>query len=166
MASLYNLSAEMRQLLSLAEDGDESFADALRDTISAQTEMIDEKIEQTIYVAKSLQQDADACKEEAKRLSERAKRLERNSESCEQRVIDVMKEHDKEKVKRPLITVTLAKPKKIVTIDNADKIPAQYTKLIPASRQPVKADILKALNDGLEVAGCKLEDGKASLRIS
>lgn len=166
MASLYNLSAEMRELLSLAEDGDESFADALSDTIGAQSEMIDEKIEATIFVAKSLEADAQVCKDEAKRLSERAKRLEGNANTCKQRVIEVMQQLGRDKVKRPLVGVTLAKPKKVVSIDNADKIPAQYTKLIPASRQPVKVDILKALNAGIKVEGCHLENGKPSLRIS
>jgi len=166
MASLYNLNSEMRQLLSLAENGDESFGEALSDTIGVQSEMLEEKIEQTIYVAKSLQEDAEACKAEAKRLSDRARRLEGNAESCKQRVIDVMKERGHDKIKRPLITVTLAKPKKIVVIEEDAKLPTKYTKLIPASRQPVKADILKALQAGLKIKGCKLDDGKPSLRIS
>ena len=65
-----------------------------------------------------------------------------------------------------LMTVTLAKPRQVVCIADPDKVPEQYTKLIPSSRQPVKADIQKALKAGNEVPGCTLEDGAPSLRIS
>ncbi len=166
MTSLYHLSAEMQDLLNLAQDADEDFAAALADTIGAQSEMIDEKIEATMQVARSLEADAEACKAEAKRLNDRAKRLQGNADSCKQRVIEVMQASGKASIKRPLMTVTLAKPRQVVCIADPDKVPEQYTKLIPASRQPIKADIQRALKAGNEVPGCTLEDGAPSLRIS
>lgn len=165
MASLYKLTGEMRELLSMAEDGDEGFAEALRDTMDAQSEMIDEKIEATIFVAKSLEADAEACENEAKRLMDRAKRLKGNASTCKQRVIEVMQQLGKDKVKRQLLSVTLAKPRQVVAIDDDSKLPREYvsTKVV---RTPDKRLILECLKKGEAVPGCRLDEGKPSLRIS
>lgn len=165
MTSLYNLSAEMRELLSLAEDGDAGFFEALSDTIGAQSEMIDEKIEAHIFVTKQLESDAQACKDEAKRLSDRAKRLESNADTCKQRVIEVMQQLGKDKVKRQLLSITLAKPRQVVAIDDDTKLPREYvsTKVV---RTPDKRLILECLKKGEMVPGCRLDEGKPSLRIS
>lgn len=165
MASLYTLTGEMRELLSMAEDGDEGFAEALIETMGAQSEMIDEKIEATIFVAKSLEADAEACENEAKRLMDRAKRLKGNASTCKQRVLEVMQQLGREKIKRPLISITLAKPRQIVAVDDESKLTSEYvsTKVV---RTPDKRLILECLKNGETVPGCRLDSGKPSLRIS
>lgn len=165
MASLYKLTGEMRELLSMAENGDEGFAEALRDTMDAQSEMIDEKIEATIFVAKSLEADAEACENEAKRLMDRAKRLKGNASTCKQRVLEVMQLIDKTKIKRPLISVTVAKGRAVAEIENEALLSEQYV-VTRTSSAPDKKAILQALQGGKEVLGAKLTEGNPSLRIS
>lgn len=166
MQSLYALTNEFQQLIDMDADNDADFAEALADTLGATSEQLEDKIEATIIVARQLDTEAEACKAEARRLSERARSFERNAQACRDRVIWAMENTGRDKIKRQLFTITRAKPKKVCAIEDADKIPEQYTKLIPESRQPVKADILKALQAGEDVPGCKLADGKASLRVS
>jgi hypothetical protein len=117
-------------------------------------------------VARQLEADAEACKAEAKRLAGRAQAFERNAKACKDRVLWAMESTGRDKITRQLFTITRTKPRDICAIEDVGKIPEQYTKLIPESRQPVKADILKALKAGEDVPGCKLDSGKASLRIS
>lgn len=166
MTTLYSLTQEFQHLASMDADNDEDFAAALADTLDSQSSELEDKIEATIIVAKQLDADAEACKAEAKRLADRAKTFERNAQACRDRVLWAMEATGRDKIKRQLLTITRTKPRDLCAIEDADKVPEQYTKLIPESRQPVKADILKALKAGEEVPGCKLDAGKASLRIS
>ncbi|MDX1466099.1 MAG: siphovirus Gp157 family protein [Halomonas sp.] len=166
MSSLYALTTEFQQLADMDAGNDADFAAALADTLDAQSDQLEDKIEATIIVSRQLEADAEACEAEAKRLAERAKAFRRNADACKERVLWAMKATGRDKIKRQLFTVTRTKPREICAIESAEKIPEQYTKLIPESRQPVKADILKALKAGEEVPGCKLDKGKPSLRIS
>lgn len=166
MTTLYQLEVEFQQLASMDAGNDDDFAAALDETLSAQGDQIEEKIEATIIVSRELEADAEACKAEAKRLSERAAAFQRNADACKERVLWVMEATGRDKIKRQLFTITRAKPRDVCAIEDSEKIPAQYTKLIPESRQPVKADILKALKAGELVPGAKLYKAKPSLRIS
>lgn len=166
MQSLYALTHEFQQLIEIDADNDADFASALADTLDANSSQIEDKIEATIIVARQLEGEAAIHDAEIKRLTARKKTLEQNAQACRDRVMWAMESTGRDKIKRQLFTITRVKPKKVVTIDENAKLPTKYTKLIPATRQPVKAEILKALQAGLKVNGCKLDDGKASLRIS
>ena len=165
MTSLYQLSNEMRQLQSMAEDDDPGFAEALSDTLQAYDEQAEDKIEATLRVAQSLEGDAEQCEAEAKRLIDRAKRLKGNAAACKQRVLDFMVQHDKAKIKRPLISVTVAKGRAVAEIENEALLPEQYV-VTKTSTSPDRRAILQALKDGEVVLGAKLGEGNPSLRIS
>lgn len=165
MQSLYALTNEFQQLIDMDAENDADFAEALADTLDANSSQIEDKIEATIIVARQLDAEAEAIDNEIKRLSARKKSVERNAQACRDRVLWAMENTGRDKIKRQLFTITRAKPRDVCAIDNADMVPEQYTKLIPASRQPIKADILKALKAGESVPGCKIEQGKASLRV-
>lgn len=165
MTSLYQLSNEMRELQAMAEDDDPGFAEALTDTLQAYDEQAEEKIEATLFVAKELESDADACENEIKRLQERAKRLRSNAATCKQRVLDFMVQHDKSKIKRPLLSITVTKGRAVAEIENEALLPEQYVKT-KTTTAPDRVAILKALKDGEMVLGAKLGKGKPSLRIS
>lgn len=166
MTSLYALTNDFQQLADMDAENDEAFAEALAETLDAQGSQLEDKIESTIIVARQLDADAEACKAEAKRLTERAKAFERNAQACRDRVLWAMESTGRDKIKRQLFTVTRTKPRDMCSIEDADKVPEQYTKLIPESRQPVKADILKALKAGEDIPGCRLDQSKPSLRIN
>lgn len=166
MSSLYALTHEFQQLANMDAGNDADFAAALEETLNAQDEQIEDKIEATIIVSRQLEADAEACKAEAKRLNERAAAFQRNADACKERVKIAMENTGKDKIKRQLFTITRVAGRDVCAIEDADKVPEQYTKLIPASRQPVKADILKALKAGEVIPGCRIDTGKSSLRIS
>ena len=166
MQSLYALTNEFQQLIDMDAENDADFAEALADTLDATSEQLEDKIEATIIVARQLDTEAEAIDNEIKRLSARKKSIERNAQACRDRVLWAMENTGRDKIKRQLFTITRAKPRAVCAIEDAEKVPEQYTKLIPASRQPVKAEILKALKAGDSVPGCKLDEGKASLRVS
>jgi len=166
MQSLYALTNEFQQLADMDADNDADFAAALADTLDANSSQLEDKIEATIIVARQLDADAEAHDAEIKRLMARKKTLERNAQAFRDRVLWAMESTGREELTHQLFTITRVKPRVTCDVEHADQVPEQYTKLIPESRQPVKSDILKALQAGNEVPGCRLSEGRASLRVS
>lgn len=165
MQTLYDLAAEHQQLVNLAADNDEDFAAALADTLDANDQQIDDKIEATVIVARQLESDAEACKAEARRLSERAKTLERNAGACKERVVWCMENIGKKSLKRPLFTITRQAGRQIAAIDSVDDLPDDYL-VTKTTTAPDKKLILERLKAGEAVPGCHLDNGKPSLRVS
>lgn len=163
--SLYDLTAEYRQLLEMAQDGDDQdFINALNETLDVQGEMIDSKIEATIMVARRIEADAEYCMAESKRLAERAKAFERNAQACYDRVLNSMESTNKTKIKRQLFTITRTAGKPVCQVNNEKLIPPEYIK-VKETRSPDKTAILHMLKGGALIPGCELATGKESLRI-
>lgn len=168
MSNLYELTAEYQRLIDMAEDDDGSdatFSEALATTLSVGGEQIEDKLEKTLLVARTLDAYADACAAEAKRLGERAGRLRGNADACKKRVLAAMAELDMDKVKRPLLSFTRVKGKPVVSVTDQASVPASFMR----TKEVVSVDktaIMKALKDGEDVPGCELGSGNESLRIS
>ena len=162
--NLYQLTTEFQQLAEMDAGNDEDFAAALADTLDAQSEQLEDKIEATIIVARQLEADAEACKVEAKRLTERAKAFERNAKACKDRVLWAMETTGRDKIKRQLFTITRAKPRPVVEIDDEALLPSEYV-IERVTRAPDKKALLEALKAG-EVTGAHLGESKPSLRVS
>lgn len=165
MQSLYELTAEHQQLMNMAAENDEDFAAALADTLDAQSDQLEDKIEATIIVSRQLEADAEACKAEAKRLTERAKAFERNAQACKDRVLWAMEATERKSVKRQLFTITRAAGRPVAAIDDADALPDDYF-VTKTTTSPDKELIIDALKGGEDVPGCHLDAGKPSLRVS
>lgn len=166
MSSLYALTNEFQQLANMDAGNDEDFAAALADTLDAQSDQLEDKIEATIIVSRQLEADAEACKAEAKRLTERAKAFERNAQACKDRVLWAMETTERKSIKRQLFTITRAAGRPVAVIDaDVDDLPREYVST-KVTRTPDKKLILECLKKGEEVPGAHLDTGKASLRIS
>ena len=164
MSSLYALTNEFQQLANMDAGNDEDFAAALADTLDAQSDQLEDKIEATIIVSRQLEADAEACKAEAKRLTDRARAFERNAKACKDRVLWAMETTGRDKIKRQLFTITRAKPRPVVEIDDEALLPSEYV-IEKVTRAPDKKALLEALKAG-EVAGAHLGESKPSLRVS
>ena len=66
-------------------------------------------------------------------------------------------------IKSPLFSITLAKGRDIVVIDNADSLPDEFVN-VKTTVTPDKAAILKALKDG-PLPGAHFEKSLSSIRI-
>src|SRR5690554_899843 len=109
MSSLYELTHEFQALADMEAGNDDDFAAALADTLDAQSDQLEDKIEATIIVARQLEADAEACKAEAKRLTERARAFERNAKACKDRVLWAMETTGRDKIKRQLFTIKIGR---------------------------------------------------------
>jgi hypothetical protein len=68
-----------------------------------------------------------------------------------------------DKINTPDCRVTLGAPSPKVEVLDEKQIPAEYMRVIPETRAPDKAGLLKLLKTGVTIAGVKLGFGEPRL---
>lgn len=164
MTALYEISKQYQELSALAESGDEDLAVALRDTMEGIEGEFQEKGKALAMVTLNMDGDLDAIQAQIDRLSERKRILQNRKDSLKEYLRTNMEASGITKITHPLFTITLGKGKPIVVIDEESKIPDEFMNTKVTST-PSKADIAKAIKDGIEVPGAHSETGKSSISI-
>ncbi|KPQ19662.1 MULTISPECIES: siphovirus Gp157 family protein [Halomonadaceae] len=154
MSNLYQLTNEFQQLAAMDADDDAAFAEALAETLQATGSQLEDKIEATVMVARQLDADAAACKDEARRLSERAARLERNAKACRERVQWAMQATGRDRVKRPLFTLSIQRNPPSVAISDETAVPDEFKRevtTIKVDRAALKTALKERAIPGAEL---------------
>ena len=161
MSTLYQLSEEYQELLSMALDPDID-PEALADTMEAIDGEIEVKADGYAKVMKELKAIADARKAEAKRLLDGAKSVEANIGRMKAALMTAMKLTGKTKFKTELFGYGIQKNPPALKIDMPDRVPDEF--LIPQEPKIDSVAIKKELKDGVVYDWCHLEQSE-SLRI-
>ena len=156
---LYELTNQYKQLQEMADDLDPM---TLKDTLESIEESIEDKAENTAKLIRSWEAEAKAIKEEEKRLADRRKSLEKRVDNTKAYLFEQMELAGMDKVKRPTLTVSIAKNPPSLEVIDPEKIPS----LFMIDQDPVidKKALLTALKNGAEIDGCAIKQGKG-LRI-
>lgn len=161
MSTLYELTAEYRQLLEMAEDP-ETDEQALADTMEAIGGEIEDKADGYAKIIRQLTEDAAGIEDEMQRLEARRCAMDHNAKNLKGNLQAAMVATGKTKFKTLLFSYSVQKNPASVVMDG-DKVPEKY--LI---EQPPKIDRVAIRNDlkaGVDLAGiAHLEQGE-SLRI-
>lgn len=158
---LYELADSYSALLQMLEEmSDDDLQLALVEVKGELTE----KAASIGKMVKSIDYDIDTLKAEEKRLSDRRKALENKKERVKDYLFGQMEKAQLDKIKTPLITLTIQNNPPAVELEPGTMLPAKYLTIIPESYQVNKKAIAEALKAGEEVAGARLTHGK-SLRI-
>ena len=160
---LYEITEQHKDLLKLADES-EDMAQAVADTMESIEGEFDDKAISLMYVVNDMSDNVTILDNEIKRLTERKKTIVNRQDSMREYLRFNMEESGITKIDCPLFTITLAKGRDIVQIQDEDKIPTDYLS-IKTSVTPIKADIAKVLKSGVEVPGAILVKSKTSLRI-
>lgn len=163
MTALHQITDKHRELLSLAEES-EDMAQAVADTMESIEGEFEDKALSLMAVVGNMDADVLAIDNEILRLTARKKAIQSRQESMKEYLRMNMEASGINKITCPLFTITLAKGRDIVQIDNADKIPADYLN-IKTSMTPMKPEILRALKAGEKIEGASLTKSKNSIRI-
>lgn len=163
MTALHQITDKHRELSELAEI-DENMAQAVADTMESIEGEFEEKALSLMSVVANIGGDIPSIDIEIARLISRKKMIESKQESMRNYLKTNMEASGINKIKCPLFTITLARGRDIVQIDNADKIPADYLN-IKTSMTPMKKEILTALKEGIEIEGASLTKSENSIRI-
>lgn len=164
MTALYQISKEFQELATLAETADEDLAVALHDTMGAIQAEFEDKGKAIAMIALNIDGDLEAIQSQIDRLTERKRIINNRKESLKEYLRTNMEASGITKISHPLFTITLGKGKPVVVIDEESKIPDEFMN-VKVTSSPAKAEIAKAIKEGVEVPGAHSEIGKSSISI-
>jgi len=159
LTKLYELTSDYMQLLDMAEQLE---LVTFQDTLKSIKESLEDKVENTAKVVKSLEADIAAIQQEEKRLKERRQVLETKIDSIKNYLKEQLELAGIDKVKRPTITVSIQKNPPSVKVIDEKLIPSSF--MIQQEPKLDKKAILQNLKEGKTVPGVELIQGKR-LRI-
>ena len=163
MSALHQITDKHRELMDLAES-DEDMAQAVADTMESIEGEFEDKALSLMAVIDNIGESLPAIDAEIARLTARKKTIQNKQENMREYLRMNMEASGITKIECPLFTITLAKGRDIVQIDDVEKIPADYLN-IKTSYTPMKKEILAALKEGEEIEGAILTKSKTSIRI-
>ena len=161
MSSLYDLTEQFQELLSMALDPDVD-EQALADTMEGIECEIEEKADGYAKVIKSLEADVEALKVEEARLAGRRKNISANIDRMKRALESSMRATGKTKFKTTLFSFGIQKNPPALKIDMPDRVPEEF--LIPQEPKIDSVAIKKELKEGVVYDWCHLEQSE-SLRI-
>lgn len=164
MSHLYEITEQFKELAALAEGADEDLAIAVRDTMEAVEGEFQEKGKALAMVTLNMDGDIDAIDKQIERLVERKRCIVNRKESLKDYLRTNMEAAGITKITHPLFTITLGKGKPIVVIDQESEIPDEFMR-VKTSMAPDKAEIARAIKEGVDVPGAHSEIGQSSIRI-
>lgn len=147
---LYELSTLEAQILEQLESED-GIDKKLYDELKLNEE---EKLVSCARVYRQILSDAQACKEEEKRLAERKKKLENNAQRLKDLIMEGMKLTQINKIRRPEFDISIKKNPPSLRIDTEVDIPSAFYEEVP----PVlnKTALKTAIKNGLDIPGVAL----------
>lgn len=162
MTALHQITKEHRELALLVER-DELTADDVRDTFEALEGEVSAKAASLVAVVDNIGADVKAVDDEIKRLQARKKVMTNKQQSLRDYLKMNMQATGISNIKCPLFSITLAKGRGVVVIDDEEKIPPGYRTVTKV----VKIDKVQLLKDLklFKVKGAHIEKSDESLRI-
>lgn len=147
---LYELSTLEAQILEQLESED-GIDKEVYDRLKLDEE---EKIVSCARIYRQILSDAQACKDEEKRLSERKKKLENRAQRLKDMMFEGMKITGASKIRRAEFDIAIKKNPPSLQIDNEENIPKEYFK----NPAPIldKTSLKEAIKDGLKINGVTL----------
>lgn len=164
MSSLYDLTGQFKELAALMDGADEDLAIAVRDTLSAIEAEFNDKALAVSRVILNMDGDIEAVDAEIARLEKRRRILSNRKGQ----IIDYLRENMEAaqitKISCPLFTITLAKGRNSVVVDDEKLLPDDLVS-VKVTTIPNKKAIADQLKAGKEIKGARLERGKSSVHI-
>ena len=159
--TLYQIADEYRGLLELAAD-EEADEESFNAALTALQGSFHEKAVAVAQVARNLECLKDGIEAAATAMLARAKRAERRADAVRAYLLEQMVATGIGKIESPYFALAVQKNPPRVWIEDENLLPPEFRRTIPARWEPDKSAILKALKEGENVVGCRLE---ATMRL-
>lgn len=164
MSKLYELTGQFRELSALAENADEDMAVAVRDTMGAIEAEFKDKALAVSHIILNFEADVSALDAEIDRLQERKRLVTNRQGQIKDYLRENMQAAEITKISCPLFTITLAKGRETVVVDDESALPDDLV-TVKTDVKPDKAAIAAKLKAGHEVPGARLERSQSTIRI-
>jgi len=160
LPSLYSLTDAYRTLAHRLADLDLD-ASTVHDTIEASglLDDISTKGQNLVFVVRSFEQHGDLIDTEIKRLQALKKRRKNTADGLRDYLMTNMIAAGITRIQGPLMTITIRENPEHVDVFDANQIPSEFMREIPATYEPDKVKINSALKEGGDVPGAKLVQG-------
>jgi len=109
--------------------------------------------------------ESEVYKTESKRLKDKAESLEKRAEGLRVYIEQQMELLGLESIKGDTFSVKFRKLPPMVIIEDLDKIPASYKRIIPLKVEPDKVKLLEDMSSGIKVEGASLKTDRRKLEI-
>ena len=157
---LYELANQFQSLRALEDMEPED----IKDTLESLEGEFEDKAKAIVAVRSGMDADVTAIDAEIKRLTAMKKAVENREASLRSYLKINMQNAGITNIKCPLFSITLAKGREVLSVDNESEIPDEYMK-VDTKIAPDKKTILDKLKSGESVSGCSLVRSDSSLRI-
>ena len=164
MSRLYEITGQFRELAALADGADEDLAVAVRDTMGAIEAEFNDKALAVSHVILNFDADIAALDSEIDRLQERKRLITNRQKEITDYLRENMEATGITKISCPLFTITCAKGRESVVVDDESKLPDELMR-VKTEISPDKTAIAAKLKAGDDVPGARLERGQSSIRI-
>ena len=156
---LYDLTEQYQDILDLLRDEPDS--EELQAMLEGLEGAIEEKVENIVKVAKTLEYEAKAVGEEIKRLQERKTSIENNRKRLLENAQDLLDRAGLQKLQGQLFTVWIQNSPPSVNVLDEKLIPERFYKFTPSLQ---KKEVIEAIKNGEEVPGVEIVQGRG-LRV-
>jgi|FLOH01.1.fsa_nt_gi hypothetical protein len=157
MSSLFNISQDFKSLYILANDAENEDMEALAELFSEVETSLSDKLDNTIYVIKELDSDAEALKAEAKRLTDKARALENKGKYLKELMLGAVKASGVEKLKSDKFSYYI-KRTEVLNVVSEDNIGREFFRI---KKEIDKTVLKKAIKDGLIVDGVSIVENES-----
>ena len=164
MSSLYEITDQFKELAVLQETADEDLAVAIRDTMQGIEAEFNDKAKAVTHIILNLDSDVDALDREIARLQERKRLVTNRQREIKEYLRENMEAAGITKISCPLFTITCAKGRESVVVDDENALPDELMR-VKTEITPDKTAIAAKIKAGEEVPGARLERGQSSIRI-
>ena len=160
MSTLYELTAQHRELLSM----DDIDPETLADTLEGLEGSIQDKAQNIVAVRSEMENTVTAIDTEIARLSARKTVIKNREVALRNYLKTNMQASEIKKIECPLFTITLAKGRDVVHIEHEDSLPDEYLNAKTVIT-PDKKQLLADLKKGVVIEGARLIKSDDSVRI-
>ena len=157
MSSLFTISQDFKSLYEMANDAENEDMEALAELFSEVETSLSDKLDNTIYIIKELDSDADALKAEAKRLTDKAKALENKGKYLKELMLGAVKASGVEKLKSDKFSYYI-KRTEVLNVVSEDNIGREFFRI---KKEIDKTVLKKAIKDGLIVDGVSIVENES-----
>jgi hypothetical protein len=158
--TLYEIAAEFRQMVDSLMDTQDD-AQAIADTIEAESYPLEVKAQNVAYAIKTLQANADAIKGAEDAMAARRRAMENRAANIREYLLSCMTLAGVQKIECPHFVIKIAANPPSVVIDDERQIPPAFMKQPdPPPPQPDKKAIAEVLKIGHDVPGARLVRSK------
>ena len=163
MKALYKIAEDHQEIIEAIDSG-EFTQEEMADTLEGALGTFEEKAQSVLAYSENIAADIDQVDQAIKRLQERKKTLANKQQSMRDYLKHNMQRTGITNIKCPLFSITLAKGRDKVIIDDEELIPSDYVNVEVVQKADKRA-LLSDLKEGLDIPGCHIEKGEESLRI-